>query len=114
MTQTRYGTDLVTPGNQSLGKPEIKRFDQDVKDDYDRMQARSRELSARLAVVNGEQAQIITNLGAWVAEGCDYKEYTDRLAELRAERDALQAGLDYLDGQAGLLKRQHTWLSTSQ
>ena len=112
--QTRYGTDRVTPGNQSLGKPEIKRFDAQIQDQYNQLQARRRQLNDRLAAVLSKQKQIITNLGGWVAEGCEYKEYTDQLAELRGEGEALQAGLDYLDGQAGLLKRQHTWLSTSQ
>ena len=105
---------IYRPGTQSLGKPEIVRFNQAVQDDWNAIQARRRELNAQLAAVSGEEKQIITNLGGWVAEGCDYQEYTDRLAELRAEAEGLQAGISYIDDKAGLLKRQNTWLSTSQ
>ena len=77
MTQTRYGTELVSPGNQSLGKPEIKRSDEKIDAEWARLQARRRELDARMVAVKGEQASILTNLGAWIAEGCDYKEPTD-------------------------------------
>ena len=107
--QTRYGADLVTPGEKPP-KHEIKRFDEQVQNDYNKLTSRQRELSARLAAVNGEHKEIIVNLGAWVADGCDYKEYTDRLAELRAEREALEAGLEYLNGQAGLMLRLNHWL----
>ena len=49
-------------------------------------------------------------MGAWVAEGCDWKEHTNRLNELKSEAKALQAGIDYLRGQAERIKRGNTWL----
>jgi hypothetical protein len=107
---TRYKNDLHTPGRQTLGKPEIRYFDQATQDDYDKIQSRRRELQARLGAIKSEQASILAGLGCWVAEGCDWREYTDQLADLRAEGEALQAGIDYLSGQAGLLKRINTWL----
>ena len=106
----RYKSDLYTPGRQSLGAPEIVRDNQEIRDKYNSLQARRRELMTRLQAVSGKQRELLINLGAWVAEGCDYKEYTDQLSDLGAEQEALQAGIDYLDGQLGLLKRVNSWL----
>jgi len=107
--QKRYGTRLYTPGDKIPGKT-IKQDDQEIRSDYNHLQDRRRELLKRLSVVTGEIEQIKINLGAWVAEGCDHKEHTDRLAELRAEMEGLQAGADYLAGQIDLMKRVNAWL----
>ena len=108
----RYKNDLYTPGRQTLGKPEIVGYKQDVAESWEALQARKREINNRLADVKTEQKQIKDSLGVWVAEGCDWKEYTDRLAELRAEAEALGAALVYLDNQAALLKRSNSWLQS--
>jgi len=89
----------------------VIRFDQSIQDDWDRLQNRRRELSSRLAAIKSETKQINANLGCWVAEGCDHKEYTDRLADLRAEAEAIAAALVYLDDQAAILKRSNSWIT---
>ena len=110
--QTRYG-DTYTPGEQAPPAHEIVRFDPAVADDYDAKLARKRELKGMLTAVDNERVSIETNLGALVAEGGEgYKESTDRLAELRAEAEALEAGIDYLNGRLDLLKRTNYWLTS--
>lgn len=110
MAQDRYPTETHNPSRQSLGKPEIKRFDEDIQTQWDALQARRRELSHQLGAVKTEQNGILQGLGAWVLEGCDWREYTDRLAELRAEAEALQAALTYADNLADKIKRNNNWL----
>ena len=89
----------------------IKGRDPEVQEKYNAMTSRRRELAERLASINSEQDLLLVNLGGFVAEGCDYKEYTDRLAELRAEREALDAGILYIANQCDLLRRMNPWLA---
>ena len=111
MTQTRYKEELHTPGEYKPGAAEIIRGDPAVLAEWNEIQTRRQELDAKQTAVNGEQDKIETDLGKLVAaEGGDYKEATDRLRELRSEAEALQAGIDYLVGQAGLMKRLNHWL----
>ena len=85
--------------------------DPEVQEKFDFMVSRQAELGEQLAAATNEQGQILVNLGAFVVEGCDWKEYTDRLAELRAEIEALDAGLLYLAGQKELSIRLNHWLT---
>ena len=110
-TQMRYKEDLHTPGDNRPGPADIVRHDPAVADDFDTKLARRRELKGMLTAVNGEQVSIETNLGALVSEGGNYKKATNRLAELRAETEALEAGIDYLTGRMDLLKRTNYWLT---
>ena len=111
MTQTRYGTELHTPGEYKPGPAKIIRHDPEVEAEWRANPTRKNELKAQLTAVDNEREEILSQLGRLVAaEGGDYKEATDRLAELRAEAEALQAGIDYLVGQAGLMKRLNHWL----
>ena len=109
MTQVRYGK-IVTPGKPTPGK-EIIRFDKQIQADWDKLQARRRELVARLDAVNNDQERIKKDLGSVVSEGKNYKKQTDRLQEMRLEAEAVQAGLDYLRNQVAVMKRQNNWLS---
>ena len=88
-----------------------QQHDPAVREKFDAMVSRRRELAERLTEANRDREQILINLGAWVAEGCDYEVYTARLAELRLETEALEAGILYVDGQAELLKRSNYWLT---
>ena len=108
--QTRYGTDRVTPGNQSLGKPEIKRFDQDVADKYNGLEAKRREINAQLREGNAEINRVFETIGQVVAEGGEWQKSISRVGKLRFDTEALEAGLRYIDGQEGLLKRSNNWL----
>ena len=111
MTQTRYGTETHTPGEHGPGAPQIVRNDPAVLTEWDTLHDRLSELKANLINVNGELAEILTNLGRAVAEGGDYKESTDRLAELRLEIEALEAGIQHLADRAELMKRLNHWLT---
>jgi chromosome segregation ATPase len=104
--QTRYGTDRVTPGNRPP-EAEIKRFDQSVQDDWNRLQTRRRELSARLKAVNSEVGQIKINRAAFIVEGCEYQKLNQQLIDLKSEAEGLQDALDYICDKAGLLKRSN-------
>lgn len=94
----------------TLGKPNIIGFDEDVQAQWDALQARRRDLNQRLGQVQAEQTAILQGLGAWLFEGCDWREQTDRLAELRAEKEALDAAIQYAGLLADKLKRGNTWL----
>ena len=111
MTQTRYGTRTHTPGDNKPASPTIIRNDPEVLAEWHEIHDRLSELKANLINVKGELEQIIANLGAAVAEGANYKKSTDRLAELRAETEALQAGIQHLADRAELMKRLNHWLT---
>jgi uncharacterized coiled-coil DUF342 family protein len=89
----------------------IVRFDQDIKDRFDAMTSRRSELSAELVRANNEQDQILSNLGELVASGAKYIKQIDRLAVLRSESEALEAGILHLTNQCDLLRRMNTWLT---
>ena len=110
MTQVRYGKIAKTPGKPTPGKV-IVTGNPEVQADWDKLQARRRELVARLDAVNNDQERIKKDLGSLVSEGNNYKKQTDRLQELRLEAEAVQAGLDYLRNQVAVMKRQNNWLS---
>ena len=95
-----------------IPKMEIKRHDPEVENEYNELSARRRELNAELAAHNREVDQILAGLGELVASGSKYKKQIDRLATLRQESEALSAGIRYIDGQVGLLKRSNNWLKT--
>lgn len=88
----------------------VIRFDEDVQAKWDALHARRRDLNQRLGQVQTEQTAILQGLGAWVFEGCDHREQTDKLAELRAEREALEAAIQYAANLADTIKRGNTWL----
>jgi predicted nuclease with TOPRIM domain len=112
MTQQRYGTELHTPGDNRPGPADIVRHDPEVLAEWNEIHTRRQELKDNLAEVNGELAEIIANLGELVAAGGDYKVSTDRLGDLRSERAALKAALEYLAGRAEILRRNNYWLVT--
>ncbi|MFC1923328.1 hypothetical protein ACFLY4_08560 [Chloroflexota bacterium] len=93
-----------------LGKETI-RHNQDVEDKYNALTTRKRELSLQLGAVDGEQNQILGALGELVASGAKYKMEIDRLAALRSESEALEAGILYLKNQCDLLKRMNAWIT---
>ena len=105
----RYKRDLYTPGSSTPGK-EVVRFNQSVQDDYSDLQGRQRELDVRLIRVNNEIEQAKKSLVFLVIERSDFQEACKRLAELRAEAEALQLGIDALRYKALLLKRSNSWL----
>lgn len=94
-----------------LPRAEIITYDPEVQEKYNALCARRHELNVQLGEVNGEQEQILTSLGKLVADGSKYKKQTDRLAALRSESEALEAGILYLTNQCDLLRRMNTWLS---
>lgn len=87
---------------------EVVRDDPKLQADWDRLQARKRELQRRLVVIDREIGQTKLDAGAMAAEGCDYKEFTDKLADLRAEAEAIKDAIDYLDKQAQVIKRANS------
>ena len=101
---------IYRPGADKLGKETI-RHDQNVEDRYFALSSRRAELRLQLNQVNGEQDQILGALGELVASGAKYQKQTDRLAALRLESEALEAGILYLTNQCDLLRRMNAWLT---
>ena len=110
MTQTRYKSELHTPGNQSLGKPTIVRFDPEIQNEYSSLMQKRSELDARLRSGYNRQDAIVKEMGIAIAAGEDYKTLAKQLSDLRLEEEALESGIAHLNGQAGLLKRVNHWL----
>ena len=100
---------LYTPGSDRIGKDTI-RHDQDVEDKYFLLTSRRADLRLQLDQGNREQDRIMDGLGELVASGAEYQKQIDRLAASRMETEALEAGLHYLDGQCGLMRRMNSWL----
>ena len=105
----RHQPGLYTPGSQTLGK-EMVNFDGDIQAQFDSLAAKRRELELTLGSVNGEQEQISGALGELVASGAKYTKQTDRLAALRQESEAIEAGILYTNNQCDLLRRFNGWL----
>lgn len=93
-----------------IPKIEIKRHDPEVQEKYDAMTSRRRELNDQLGEVTGEINTILGALGEQVAEGKVYQKSTARLATLRQQVEALEAGILFVDGQRGLVERMNPWL----
>lgn len=108
---TPFKENLYTPGRQTLGKPEIIRTDQAAQSEHDSVVTRQRELAARLAAVRAEIDSLISGLGRWIFEGCDHTDFTDRLLDLRAESEALEAGIKYADNRLEIIKRSRPVVS---
>ena len=111
MVQTRYGA--VT--SRDSGKPEkhtVIRFDEKIAGEYAAMLQKRGELNARRSVVFANQDEAVKAMGATVANGGDWEPIAKELNDLRLEEEALEAGIKYLDGQAGLMLRLHHWLKS--
>jgi hypothetical protein len=67
-------------------------------------------MQSQLTEVIRDINQIQANMGSFVFEDCDYKEYLDRLAWLRLEQEALEAGVRFANNKVDALKRSNTWL----
>jgi hypothetical protein len=90
--------------------PEIKRFDQGVQDEYDRIQLRKRELFERLTQVKAEISKVTSERAEFVAAGSDHLPHSHRLTELRAEQEALEDAHDFLSTKLEQIKRANTWI----
>ena len=101
-------------GSQNTGNKTppitIVNYDQDVQDKYGSLTTRRAALQERLSQGKREQNKILEGLGELVATGAKYKPATDRLAALRLESEALELGIQYVNGQCGLLRRNNIWL----
>ena len=107
--QTRYGK--VT--SRDSGKPEphtIVRYDQEVQEKYDGLLQKTSELSARLHAGFNKQDDLVKQMGLAIAAGEDWVKIAKELTGLRLEEEALEAGILYLKGQTGLMKRLHHWI----
>jgi hypothetical protein len=89
---------------------ERERFNQGVQSEWDTLETIRVDLVARLREANQEQDKILSSLGSIVAQGKSWKKQTSRLADLRAEVEALQLGLDYIQGHKQNLRRGNAWL----
>ena len=99
--------------NVTLGKERIIRFDKKVQDEFDAIKTKRRAMQSQLTEVIRDINQIQANMGSFVFEDCDYKEYLDRLAWLRLEQEALEAGVRFANNKVDALKRSNTWLRLS-
>ena len=86
------------------------RHDPKIDADYKAIRDRQRQLQARLNANHAEQNQTIANIRALVFEDCDFTEYTDKLAALRAEAEALEWGMTEAQNRADLMRRYNNWL----
>ena len=103
-----FKEQLYTPGAR-IGKQTVT-FDGDIQAQFDSLGAKRRELELTLKSGRGEREQILDSLGEMVASGANYAKQLARLAALRQESEAIEAGIKYIDGQLGLLKRYNNWL----
>ena len=94
----------------TLGKPTVENFNLDTQNAYNAIQARRRELQLQIPANQQEQEHILGNMGVLIAERCDYGDLVGKLSALRAEAEALQAGVRQLDNRAELMKRLNPWL----
>ena len=95
-----------------LPRANIIERDPEVQEKYDALTSRRNELTDELRFVNGEQERILASLGELVASGSKYKKQLERLAELRLETEALEAGIRHTTNQCSLLQRMNTWITT--
>ena len=84
---------------------------QEAQAQYDSLSSRKGELRAELGAVNGEISTILDSLGALVASGANFAKQIARLAVLRQQVEALEAGDKYISGQTELLERSNYGLS---
>ena len=77
----------------------------DAAAQFDALGLRAQELRVHLTTSRHEIEKILTGLGELVASGAKYKEQVSRLAELRADIEALNSGLEYTQNQRELLRR---------
>ena len=106
----RYKEQKYTPG-QSLGKPEIIRDDPEVRDEYNGLLERHRELRRRLVEIQRSIAQAELNVGMMYLESCDWSEEYARLVKLQREVNAIEYAQRHVGGRIAVLKRQHYWLN---
>jgi len=92
---------------------ELIQYDDNVQAEWDRVRAREQEILSRLDEIDKAQRDIEASLGRIVAERQDWKKHAGQLADLKAERSALKAGLEFLSGRAEVLKRNNYWLVVS-
>ena len=104
-----FKEQLYTPGAQTPGR-EIVNFDGNIQAQFDSLGAKRRELELTLKSGRGEREQILDSLGELVASGANYTKQLARLAALRQEAEAIEAGIKYIDGKRELLKRYNGWL----
>ena len=110
MMQTRYGE--VTARDNKPAAHTIIRFDQEIQDTYNALTEKTSELSARLHAGYAKQDDLIQAMGLAIASGEDWVTIAKELTGLRLEAEALDAGIKYLEGQAGLMLRLHHWLKS--
>ena len=77
----------------------------DAAAQFDALGLRAQELRVHLTTSKHEIEKILTGLGELVASGAKYKQQVSRLAELRADIEALNFGLEYTQNQRELLRR---------
>ena len=80
----------------------------DAAAQYDALGLRAQELRVHLTTSKHEISKILMGLGELVASGASpakYRQQTARLAELRGDIEALEAGVVYTTNQRELLRR---------
>ena len=103
---------LYTPGEQNPPEKEVVTFKQDIADQYDALEARRREINLQLSENGAEINRILESTGQIVAENGAWQKSISRVGKLRLDAEGLEAGLRYVEGQMGLLKRVNSWLKT--
>ena len=94
----------------TLGKPEIIRYDADIAQEHKDAQKRASELQAEIRWITREISQVQLNLGAMEFERCDVSEYIERLNELRSQLESKELGVHHAKSQVERLERIHIWL----
>jgi len=101
---------LYTPGSDKMGPPNVVRFDEQIQNEYNDLQVKRRDLQTRLNNARSETEQTETNIGGFVAMGCDVDELADRWHELTDEIRWCELAIRHIDNQVERLKRVHFWL----
>ena len=92
------------------GKAINIRFDQKIADESNSLREKRAFLEVQLRQVNGRLNEFQTSMGKLVCEGDDLHALAAELSILRAERELMQAGVDYLSNKIHLMQVHNTWL----
>jgi len=94
----------------TLGKPEIIRYDEGAQSEYNQLKKRRAELENERNIIAREISQVLENIGVFEAERCDTGELLSQLSELRSQLEGKELGIHRVSGEVAKLERVHIWL----
>ena len=91
----------------------IKAPSAEAQESYDELAKTLGELRAELGKESAELSALMSmgGIGALVGTGASYDKQLERAAQMRLQIEALELGIMYIEGQIGLLERNHYGLN---